>query len=203
RGRVVVVSAHYDHLGVIDGEIYRGADDNASGVAVALAVARDLAARGDVRGRVLFAFTGAEEVDLDGARAFVAAPPVPLAQIRVAINLDMVGRHLFSSAIDEDAGLAGVGINDDLEIGDAARTAAAHAGLHLVVAMPGMLSLVGQDHRSDDWAFRDAGVLAIHFSTGINGEYHTPRDTADRLSRPQLVRIARFLPELVALTAGS
>src|SRR5262249_60897035 len=56
-GRVVVVSAHYDHLGVIGGEIYRGADDNASGVAVALAVARDLAARHDVRGRVLFAFT--------------------------------------------------------------------------------------------------------------------------------------------------
>jgi Zn-dependent M28 family amino/carboxypeptidase len=201
--RAVVVSAHYDHLGTIDGAIYHGADDNASGVAVALAVARDLAAHHDVRGRVIFAFTGAEEIDLDGARAFVAAPPVPLDHIRVAINLDMVGRHLFASAIDEDGGLAAVGLNDDLDVGDAARAAAEHAGLHLVVAMPGMLSLVGQDHRSDDWAFRDRGVLAVHLSTGINDEYHTPRDTADRLSHPQLLRIARFLRELVAATSGT
>jgi Zn-dependent M28 family amino/carboxypeptidase len=201
--KAVVVSAHYDHLGTIDGAIYHGADDNASGVAVALAVARDLAARHDVRGRVIFVFTGAEEIDLDGARAFVADPPLPLDQIRVAINLDMVGRHLFASAIDEDGGLAAVGLNVDLDVGDAARAAATHAGIHLVEAMPGMLSLVGQDHRSDDWAFRDRGVVAVHLSTGINGEYHTPRDTADRLSHPQLLRIARFLRELVAATAGT
>jgi Zn-dependent M28 family amino/carboxypeptidase len=201
--KAVVVSAHYDHLGTIDGAIYHGADDNASGVAVALAVARDLAARHDVRGRVVFVFTGAEEIDLDGARAFVADPPFPLREIRVAINLDMVGRHLFASAVDEDGGLAAVGLNDDLDVGDAARAAATHAGIHLVEAMPGMLSLVGQDHRSDDWAFRDRGVIAVHLSTGINGEYHTPRDTADRLSHPQLLRIARFLRELVAATAGT
>ncbi len=66
-----------------------------------------------------------------------------------------------------------------------------------------MVSVVGQDHRSDDWPFRDRGVRAVHFSSGVNAEYHTPRDTAEKLSCPQLVRIARFLRDPVATTPPS
>ena len=49
--------------------------------------------------------------------------------------------------------------------------------------------------------FRDAGVHAVHFSTGLNDDYHSPRDTLDKVSRPQVVRIARFLRALVDRTA--
>jgi Zn-dependent M28 family amino/carboxypeptidase len=197
----VLVTAHYDHLGVVDGSVHPGADDNASGVAVALAVARDLAARRDVAGKVVFAFLGAEEIGLLGARAYVAAPPHPLASTRAVYNLDMVGRRFFESLLDLDATLGSVGLPTEGPLHDAARAAAEDAGLEVVAVSPELLEMVGEDRRSDDWVFRDAGVTAVHFSTGLHDDYHQPTDTPDRLSRPQLVRIARFLRGLVAGTA--
>jgi hypothetical protein len=198
----VVVSAHYDHLGEKDGVVYPGADDNASGVAVALAVARALATdagRAAAPGRVVFVFTGAEEVGLLGALAYVAAPAVPLADTALAINLDMVGRTLFESAIDRDAALGAIDV--DRALAPIAAEAAAGAGLELVTATPSMVKLIGQDWRSDDWVFRDRGVRAVHLSTGLHDDYHKPTDTADKLSRPQLVRITAFLHALVGATA--
>jgi Zn-dependent M28 family amino/carboxypeptidase len=72
--RTVIVSAHYDHLGEVDGVLYPGADDNASGVAVALAVAPDLAPRRDVPRRVIIAFFGAEEKGLLSSSSRRSAP---------------------------------------------------------------------------------------------------------------------------------
>ena len=91
RDRYVVVSAHYDHLGVRSGQIYRGADDNASGVAGLLATARWFRAHPS-RQSVLFVAFDAEEAGLQGARHFVAHPPVPLDRISTVLNLDMIGR---------------------------------------------------------------------------------------------------------------
>jgi Zn-dependent M28 family amino/carboxypeptidase len=169
-------------------------------VAVALAVARDLRRR-PVSGRVVWLFTGAEEIGLRGARAFVAAPTLPLDEVRAVYNLDMVGRNFFESTANREAELAAVGLPADPALAEAAREAAGEAGLSLVAVRPGLLEIVGEAHRSDDWVFRDAGVLAIHFSTGLNDDYHSPRDTLDKVSRPQLVRIARFLRALVERTA--
>jgi len=203
----VLVVAHYDHLGVIGGAVHPGADDNASGVAVALAVARDLRRRPDPGhstrrgigpgGRVLWLFTGAEELGLLGARAFAAAPTLPLAEVRAVYNLDMVGREI---AADHAPQLAAVGLPGDAEVTAAALDAAGEAGLALAPVPVGLLRVGRQTHRSDDWAFRDAGVYAVHFSTGVGEDYHSPRDTLDKVSRPQLVRIARFLRGLVART---
>lgn len=197
----VMISAHYDHLGEIDGVVYPGADDNASGVAVALAVARELAARRDVPGRVIFAFFGAEEIGLEGARAYVAAPLVPLAEIRAVLNLDMVGRKFFENVVGADATLGSVGLPDDVELLDAANASAADAGIELIAVSPALVKLVGEDWRSDDWVFREAGVPAAHFSTGLHDDYHKATDTADRLSHPQMLRIARFLRGLVTRIA--
>ncbi len=88
---VMVVSAHYDHLGVRDGAIYHGADDNASGVAVVLALARHCQ-RTPWTHDVVFVAFDAEEMGLQGARAFVAAPPVAKERIALNVNLDMVSR---------------------------------------------------------------------------------------------------------------
>ena len=88
---VMVVSAHYDHLGVRDGAIYHGADDNASGVAVMLALARQCQ-RTPWTHDVVFVAFDAEEMGLQGARAFVAAPPMAKERIALNVNLDMVSR---------------------------------------------------------------------------------------------------------------
>ncbi len=197
----VVVTAHYDHLGVVDGVLHPGADDNASGVAIALAVARDLQARRDVAGRVIFVFTGAEETGLFGARAYVDAPAHPLADTRVVINLDMVGRRFFEGMADQDATLGAVGLPADPALFDLAEAAAAGQGLTLLAVSPALVALVGEDWRSDDWVFRDRGVAAVHLSTGLHPDYHQPTDTIDRLDRGQLERIARFLRAFVARAA--
>jgi Zn-dependent M28 family amino/carboxypeptidase len=205
RAPVVIVVAHYDHLGVIHGTAHPGADDNASGVAVALAVARDLRRRPSsgrasetFPGRVVWLFTGAEEIGLRGARAFTAAPTLPLDEVRAVYNLDMVGRIL---APDGAPRLVAVGLHGDAAITDAAHDAADEAGLALVPVRLGLLTATGQAHRSDDWVFRDAGVRAVHFSTGPHDDYHSPRDTLDRVSRPAVARIARFLRALLERTA--
>jgi len=196
----VVVSAHYDHLGERDGVIYPGADDNASGVAVALAVARSIAAPDAVvPGRVVFVFTGAEEVGLFGALAYADAPVHPLDDTALSINLDMVGRRLFESAIDRDGALGAIGLEP--ELAPIATEVATAAGLELLSASPRMVSLIGQDWRSDDWVFRDRGVRALHLSTGLHDDYHQPTDTIDKLSRPQLVKITKFLRGMVEAVA--
>ena len=64
-----------------------------------------------------------------------------------------------------------------------------------------LVALPGEPDTSDDWAFRDAGVHAVHFSTGSHDDYHSPGDTPDKVSRSQALRVARFLRALVERTA--
>ncbi|KAK0332174.1 hypothetical protein LTR94_025957, partial [Friedmanniomyces endolithicus] len=89
--RYIVVSAHYDHVGVHDGEIFNGADDNASGVATMLELVARLKAQPPEHSVIIVAFDG-EERGLLGAREFVKAPPVPLTSIALNLNLDMTSR---------------------------------------------------------------------------------------------------------------
>ncbi len=207
HARAVIVVAHYDHLGVRGGAVHPGADVNACGVAVALAVARDLRRRsisgraGEPGGRVLWLFSGAEEIGLRGARAFVAAPPLPLGEVRAVYNLDMVGRDLATSGTPQPPQLIAVGLPGDPGISDAAHEAAEQAQLTLIPMRLGFLQAARQAHRSDDWVFRDAGVFAVHFSTGPHDDYHSPGDTPDKVSRSQVLRVARFLRALVERTA--
>jgi aminopeptidase N len=193
--RALIVMAHYDHLGVVDQRMHPGADDNASGVAVALAVARAVA-KTELASRVVFLFTGLEEQGLLGAKAYVAAPTVPLERVRAVYNLDMVGR-IFDPGSGKPQ-LVAVGILDDDDHTERARSSAEAVGLTLLPLRAGLLGMIGQDHRSDDWPFRDRDVPAVHFSTGLGPDYHAPTDTADKVSRAQLVRVAKFLRALVA-----
>ncbi|HET9455625.1 MAG TPA: M28 family peptidase, partial [Gemmatimonadaceae bacterium] len=90
--RYIVVTAHFDHVGVRNGEIYNGADDNASGTGALIEMARWFAANPPANS-ILFVGFDAEEGGLIGARGFVANPPVPLASIAMNVNMDMVGRN--------------------------------------------------------------------------------------------------------------
>jgi Zn-dependent M28 family amino/carboxypeptidase len=190
----MLVVAHYDHLGVIGGAMYPGADDNASGVAVALAVARRLRQQtAQPAMRVVFVFTGLEEQGLRGARTYVTNATLPLAEIRAVINLDMVGRELFG----QPALLAAVGLPEDEELFEHATAAAASAGVTLSPLRAAMVTLVKQDHRSDDWVFRDAGISAVHLSSGIDEHYHQPTDTIDKIVPAQLVRTAKLVLALL------
>ncbi|HJV40983.1 M20/M25/M40 family metallo-hydrolase [Caulobacter sp.] len=169
-GKAMVVSAHYDHLGVRNGEIYNGADDNASGVAGLLAVAEAFKAR-PPRHDVIFAVVDAEESGLRGARAFVAAPPVPLETIALDINFDMLGKNPK---------------NELYVSGTAPFPYLKPILVKLATTAPVSLKL-GHDtdadgkennwtNQSDHFAFGEKGVPWVYFGVEDHPEYHKPTD---------------------------
>jgi len=87
---VIVVSAHYDHLGIVKDEVFNGADDNASGIAGLLKIAAYFA-KNKPNNTIIFAAFDAEEMGLQGAKAFVANPPTPINTIVIDLNMDMIG----------------------------------------------------------------------------------------------------------------
>jgi hypothetical protein len=171
--RVIIVSAHYDHVGVRNGEIFNGADDNASGTAAVLALAAHFKAHPPAHS-ILFAFFDAEEMGLLGARAFVASPPVPLERIGANVNLDMVSRS--------DRGelwAAGAGHYPQLRPLLEAVVPGAPVALRL-----GHDSGAGREdwtNLSDQGAFHAVGIPVVLFSVEDHADYHKPTDDAERI----------------------
>ena len=174
-GRYIVVSAHYDHLGVRDGRIYNGADDNASGVAALLALAEHFARRPPEHSIVFVAFD-AEEMGSPGAKAFVERPPVPRTALALNVNLDMVARgdkgELF---------VAGTHPWPTLRPSLTAVAAGAPVTLRFGHDTP---ELTGSDNwigASDHRVFHEAGVPFAYFGVEDHPDYHQPTDDADRI----------------------
>jgi hypothetical protein len=187
----ILVSAHYDHLGVdASGTVYPGADDNASGAAVLLGLAR-AAERRTYRHTVLFVSFGAEEAGLVGSGVYIAQPTWPLDRTLAVINFDMVGRDFFEWGSGRSGAAAIVGLEGRPDLLAVARRGARAAGLDLVPVPAALVELFGFEDRTDDWWFRRRGVLSIHMSTSLHDDYHQPTDTADRLAPAQLERVAR------------
>lgn len=90
--QIIVISAHYDHIGIIRNEIYNGADDNASGVAALLKIAAHFKKKQPNYTIIIAAFD-AEEMGLRGSKAFIADPAIPLTKIRLNINMDMISHN--------------------------------------------------------------------------------------------------------------
>jgi Zn-dependent M28 family amino/carboxypeptidase len=202
--KAVLVAAHYDHLGVDDrGVVYPGADDNASGVAVMLAMARDASAHPDrYRDSLVFIAFGAEEIGLVGSGIYIDKPHWPLEDTRALLNFDMVGRDFLEAASGKAATAAVIGLEDHQGAKAAAEEAAKRVGLSLVTAPAAMVELLGFHDRTDDWWFRRRGVLSIHFSTGLHPDYHQPTDTAEKLVPGQMSRIAKTAASLLVYLAN-
>ncbi len=185
----VVVGAHYDHLGVgKDGIVHPGADDNASGVAVLLELARQMASSGAPQRTVIFvAFTG-EESGLTGSKRYAgAASPWPASKTIGMVNLDTVGR-LFGGKI--------------LVLGSNSADEWIHIvnGAGYVTGAP-VEAVMSDPGGSDQKSFLEIGVPAVQVFTGANVDYHQPGDTADKIDGPGLVRVAAVTRELVAYLA--
>lgn len=175
--RTLVISAHYDHIGVSGGIVYPGADDNASGVAVLLAAARHIHAA-PLRHPVLFIAFDAEELDLQGARAFVASSLAPLSRMALAVNLDMVSRsdrnEIFAAGTHHAPWL--LPILHDVQ----GRSA---VGIRFGHDRPPSLAggLDDWTLQSDHGPFHEAGVPFVYFGVEDHADYHAPSDTADKV----------------------
>ena len=188
--RFIALTAHYDGLGVRDGRIFPGADDNASGVAVMLDVARVLAQNPPRHSVLLLAFD-AEELGMRGAGHLVAHPPIDLAQLDALVNLDMVGRG-------DDNVLIASGTSHYPVLEAPVRAAAATRGIQLMFGHDRPLYKAGlvEDWTgsSDHEPFHDARVPYVYLGVEDHADYHQPTDTADKIT-------PRFLGEVATLVA--
>jgi peptidase M28-like protein/PDZ domain-containing protein len=172
----VVLGAHYDHLGVMGGSVYPGADDNASGTAVVVGLARAFAAAGPRERTLVFALFAAEEAGLLGSGEYVREPAVPVARTAAMLNFDMVGRLR-----DGSLAIAGVASGRGLRdvVSEAARAAGVKASLRESPYGP-----------SDHSRFYGAGAPVLFFHTGSHADYHRPGDTADKIDAAGMARVA-------------
>jgi Zn-dependent M28 family amino/carboxypeptidase len=192
----VVVGAHYDHVGTggryseapeATGDIHNGADDNASGTAALIELAKAAAhARARFGRTIVFVAFAGEEIGLLGSSRYVDAPAIPLASTKAMINLDMIGRA---------HGRVMVGV-----FGRAAWTAG------LLTRMQPWTRLTVTDFSkggysegsSDDAPFERAGVPAVAFFTGFHADYHRPSDDWQKIDAEGASQVASLALELAA-----
>lgn len=192
----IVVSAHYDHLGIRDGKMYHGADDNASGVAVLLELAAQCMAQ-PFRHDLVFAAFDAEEAGLQGAAALLAEPTLPKDRIALNVNLDMVARG--------DKGEIYVsGLQHNPKLRPLLDPVASRAPIEVRFGhdVPGS----GSDDwtmQSDHGPFHQAGIPFVYFGVEDHPDYHQPTDTADKINPDFFAKAAGVvLDALRALDEG-
>lgn len=193
RGRsteeVVVVGAHFDHVGTdstLEGDaIYNGADDNASGVSAVLQIARAFAESGMQPERtVLFAFWDGEELGLLGSKWFVDNDSV-MPKVRGYLNFDMVGRN---NKEDEPEHVVFFFTESHPEFGEWLKDDISHYGLRLKPDYRAWDRPIGG---SDNGSFARHDVPVMWYHTDGHPDYHLPSDEASRINYPKLTDITR------------
>lgn len=186
----VVVTAHFDHVGVGPPDergdsIYNGADDNGSGTAALMEIAAAFATLPEAPARsVIFLAVSGEEKGLLGADWYANNPTVPQGSIVANLNMDMVGRNHPDSV---------VAIGEEFsDMGDRVRDiAASHSELGLVIA-PDPEPEEQAFLRSDHFPFVQQGIPALFLTTWLHDQYHQPSDQAHLVDADKLARVARL-----------
>jgi hypothetical protein len=189
----IVISAHYDHLGTIDGSLYPGADDNASGVATLLAVARAFQRERPTH-QLVFAAFDAEEEGLRGAQTFVESGLLPLERIALNINMDMLARNdrneIFAAGTYQTPWLKPL-------LEDVQR----HSGVKILFGHDRPVHKAGSvedwTDQSDHGAFAERHLPFVYFGVEDHDDYHRPSDTADKIDRDFFGNVADMIVEAV------
>jgi Zn-dependent M28 family amino/carboxypeptidase len=228
KNEAIVIGAHYDHLGM-GGEgsgslsastgIHHGADDNASGVAALIELARMLSSQKLRRTVVFIAFSGEEE-GLIGSNYYVNHPIVPLANTVAMLNMDMIGRMKGRALIVGGVGSAQewrsmIDAGNDLQgmtvsLNGAADRAGLPKGVPIVTGSNGS-PVVSMDPRkkfaltlnedgygpSDHSSFYGKQLPVLFFFTGSHNDYHKPSDTAEKINYEGEASIISFVDRIV------
>ncbi len=198
RSENIVIGAHFDHLGFghygtrgssTEGQIHHGADDNASGTAVLLRVAEQMARSGSKPARtVIFAAFSGEELGLHGSRHYVSHAPMPVLATKAMLNLDMVGRL-------RNNRLTVFGARSAKELRATIMDEAGKSGLRITES-----DGVG---RSDHISFYTKKIPSAHFFTGTHADYHRPSDTWEKLNFEGMGKVAEFILAAAYRLAGT
>lgn len=191
RDEFIVVGAHYDHLGYSlsknnERVVYPGADDNASGVAAMLEIARKLKKEGkNIKRSIVFVAFDAEESGLIGAERFLTDSLLPARAIKLMFSLDMVGMYSTHGGLDLK------GIESLVSGGKWADEIAASQNIRL--------KKMGSEieARTDTKPFGDRGIPAAHVFTGFKSPYHKPGDKAGLLDYEGMEKVVAFMEAFV------
>jgi hypothetical protein len=198
KGECVVLSAHYDHVGVTrNGEINNGADDNGSGTVALLEVAEAFSKmKKKPRRSIVFAWVTAEEKGLIGSEYYIQNPVFPLKNTLANINLDMIGRSAAKELVkveDSEKSLAGpngiyvISGGQSLEL-----LTISNKICHDLKLVPSdALSEEFMDG-SDQYNFNKNGVPVLGITTGLHEDYHKPSDDFDKIDYHKMKRIADY-----------
>ena len=204
KKEVIVYSAHYDHLGKnASGEIYHGADDNASGTAALLEIGQAfMAERENLRRSVLILWFSGEEIGLFGSEYYSENPLVPLENTVADLNLDMVG-HVRTerdtgmmhgeriSVLGMDSiGLIGGQQSSELKKIDNKITN--EMGMHTDTSLNDPNHPYQYYYRSDQFNFARHNVPVLFYSTGVHVDYHKITDTYDRINFTKLRNVSEL-----------
>lgn len=181
---ILLIGAHYDHFGMRGDEVLNGADDNASGVATLLSIAESFARERPAHD-VIFALWDAEEQGLYGAKAFVAAPPVPLSRIALNLNLDMMSR-----SDRNELWLAGAHHYPFLRARFERLAAQAPVTLKLGHDGPPWKGVDDWTDGSDHSVFHRKGIPFAYFGVEDYPDYHQPGDDFERIPKDFFARSA-------------
>ena len=185
---IIVISGHYDHLGVIDNEIYNGADDNASGVAAMLNIAQHYK-KTKPDHTLVFAFFDAGELDWQGSGYFVDHAPFDFRKVLLNINLDMISHNEKNEIY-----AAGTFTNPQLK-------------KYLTHTQPNVKIMLGHDNPEfnvDDWtnqsdqgAFHAKGIPFLYFGVEDHKDYHKASDEFENIHQSFFIDAAEAILEIV------
>jgi len=201
-GEIVVVSAHYDHVGVKDGIIYNGADDDGSGTATLLELAQAFAkAKKDGHGptrSVLFIHMTGEEHGLHGSRYYAEHPLFPLSQTIADVNIDMIGRHdSVHNASSRYIYVIGSGKLSSALYDDVRLANARYTNLSLDYTYDDQNDPNRFYYRSDHYNFAKNGIPSVFLFSGVHEDYHQPGDDPEKIEYDALRDRARLAFALV------
>ena len=195
----VIIGAHYDHLGRGNfdslapsqiGQIHPGADDNASGTAGVLELARLLAPqRGQLKRSILFMDFAGEELGLLGSAAWVKDPTRPLAKAVAMLNMDMIGRIK-----DDKVYIGGVGTGSTLK--SVLEQAQKETPFKIEYSAGGYSS-------SDHTSFVTKKIPVLFFFSGLHSDYHKPSDTWDKINAPSAARLLDLVGSVAVQLANA
>jgi aminopeptidase YwaD len=195
----IVIGAHYDHLGRGNfdslapsqiGQIHPGADDNASGTAGVLELARLLAPmRGQLKRSILFMDFSGEELGLLGSAAWVNSPTRPLAKAVAMINMDMIGRIK-----DDKVYIGGVGTGSTFKA--VLEQAQKDSPFKIEYSAGGYSS-------SDHTSFVTKKIPVLFFFSGLHSDYHKPSDTWDKINAPSAARLLDMVEDVTVQLANA
>jgi len=207
--KYIVVSAHYDHLGVLNGKIYNGADDNASGVGMLLTLSRYFSAlRAEGKGvpvNIIFAAFDGKEHNMSGSEIFIKNLPVSKRDIICNINLDQIGSTLAPPAKDTNYVLvlgtkSNPGYKKPIE---AARFRMKHP-ISIDYGYYGSATFAEIFYRtSDHYSFAKERIPALLFTSGIHMHTYKPTDDYYFINFPILYNRTLFIGNLIEIIASS